>query len=47
MTGGEVDGDEAAPREDSGMKGEELVGFRTEENILDAAAAGEDEEPVV
>jgi len=47
VAGGEVDGDEAAPREDGGMKGEELVGFRTEAKILDAAAAGEDEEPFV
>ena len=41
MAGEEVDGDEAAPREDGGMKGEELLGwFRTEVEILDAAAAG-------
>ena len=41
MSGEEVDGDEAAPREDGGMKGDELVGwFRPEVEILDAAAAG-------
>jgi hypothetical protein len=42
VAGEEVDGDEAASREDGGMKGEELVGLRSqiEVQILAAAAAG-------